>query len=614
MPTVLHLPAADPAPDGGTDGGTDGRVMITALLAGDSGLRAQLQRHLGAAQALGDVARANRMAIWLIVHTLADFADFRGLAAALSCFDPALPVCAGERCWADAALLGRPMLDHQHDYADPALTAARERLLVRLRTASGGDADAHLLLAKVCIDHASMVNDFASVERLLALMQASVPKAAPRWQAAWWLLAAQNLEYLGRNDQARAATQRLQALAERLQDPELGFAAAAEDLRLALHVGDLVRADRDFRTLEQHAAGVRPALLPRGLRTQVALLLRRGAYGAALERTALMLAICEDHEVPLRDRAGYIEQRAHALAGLGRHDEAVALLASLRPTQQGGQAQVLEVIIAMARAMGALDAGRSDASALALAAVRSAAAVDFHRFLMSFPAWAGRIAALALDAGVETEFVSRVVQTRRLPPPEPAREHWPWALQVRAMGGLRLWREGSLLTSEGGKAPRKPRELLALLVAHPGGLDAETLINALWPSLDADAPRASLEMAISRLRKWLELPDAVRVADARVQLDMQRVWTDVAALDAAAAAGDAERTLALYRGPLLQGERLTGLAAAGRERLAAQLASVVLRRAANLREQGLGAEALALLGRALAVEPGSVALQAALRA
>ena len=61
-----------------------------------------------------------------------------------------------------------------------------------------------------------------------------------------------------------------------------------------------------------------------------------------------MLDLCEDHDVPERDRAGHIEQRAHALMGPGRHGNAVALFESLRPTQRAGQALVLEAVIAVA--------------------------------------------------------------------------------------------------------------------------------------------------------------------------------------------------------------------------------------------------------------------------
>jgi len=153
-----------------------------------------------------------------------------------------------------------------------------------------------------------------------------------------------------------------------MNDAELNFAAAMEEMRLALHVDDRPRAERAFRAIEQCRAAVRPALLPHGLKVQTALLLRRGEFEAALDRCTLMMAICGDHAVPERDRAGYIGQQAHALTGLRRFDEAVAVLQSLRPTQAGGQAEVLEVK-APERLGGLLLAARERCQAMLVAAV-----------------------------------------------------------------------------------------------------------------------------------------------------------------------------------------------------------------------------------------------------
>jgi hypothetical protein len=579
---------------------------MAELLAGSPTLRDRLLARLRAAPGVHEAGEA---ATGLLLHTLADFADFRGLGEALAAFDAARP--AGLR--ADAVRLGRPALDHRYRYDDPELLAARERVVQALRAGSAVPAEERLLLAKVLLDHDGMAgNDAAPLERLLAQMQELLPQAGPRWQAAWWRLRVQVLEFAGRTAAARQAQQRLQAVAAASADPELALALAGEEMRLALHVDDRPRAERAYRTIEQLLPQVRPALMPHGLRHQVALLLRRGEYQAAMDRTRVILGLCEEHEVPERDRAGYVEQQAYALLGLGWHAEAVARLESLRATQAGGQAGILEALIALARAVQALDEGRADADAAARHAVRLCAAEGFHRFLMSFPGHAARIAAIGLDAGVETEFLTRAVRERHLVPPDPAREAWPWAVQVRVLGGLAVRRDGAPLGSAGGKAQKKPLELLALLAAHPAGLEAGVLIDALWPSLEAEAPRASLEMAVSRLRKWLDCPEAVRVADGRVALDPKCVWTDVAALDATLQAGQAEAALALYRGPLLAGERLGPLLHRARARLAHGLAAVVLQRTAALRAQGRDTEALALLGRALAAEPGSEVLRAAL--
>jgi hypothetical protein len=515
---------------------------------------------------------------------------------------------------ADAVRLGRPLLHHRYGFDDPALGPARQHVAAALRAGSPVPADERVLLAKVLLDFDGLREpDGAALERLLVLMQETVPRASPRWQAAWWRLQAQCMEFIGQTTVAQASAEQLQQLAAQSDDPELALAMACEEMRLALHADDRPRAERAFRAIEQQRPRVRPALLPHGLRAQVSLLLRRGEFGAALERSQLTLDLCAEHEVPERDRAGYIEQQAHALTGLGRHAEAVALLESLRATQGGGQREVLEAIVAMARAVQALDEGRADAQARALEAVRRAGAIGFHRFLMSFPAWAAQIAGIGLAAGVEVEFLTKAIRERRLVPAGAARADWPWTLHVQVLGALRVRRDGAPLGGVGGKAQRKPLELLALLAAHPSGLDSGTLIDALWPSLEADAPRASLEMTISRLRKWLACPEAVRVADGRVLLNAERVWTDVAAFEQAVQAGDAAAALAAYTGPLLQGERLQGIAAQARERLALRLAACVLQAAATLREAGRDADALALLSRGLAAEPSAAGLQAALR-
>lgn len=585
---------------------------------GRVGVREGLLRLLRNARDGGDPLTARRAAEGLALHTVMDYADFRGLTEVWAVLDagPAAdfdrPV---DRLRSDVVTLTRPLLDHRLASDDPALLPVRARVMAALMGDGDLDPDERLLMGKQLVDHVGMVNDLTGLEHVLTVTQDLLHRASPRWQAAMWRLTANCYEYMGRTELARSATQQLQALVEQLKDPELDLALACEEIRQALHTDDRPRAERAYRVIDQCRLQVRPALLPQGLKAQTALLLRKGDFQAALERTRLMLDICEDHEVPPRDQAGYVEQAAHALTGLGRHEEAVSLLESLRATQVAGQLQVLEAIIAMARAVQALDAPSPDPAVVrmrALDAIRRSAAAGFHRFLMSFPVWAARVAEIGLDAGVETEFLAHAIRERRLSPPHPWREHWPWPLQVRVLGALQVRRDGTPLGGDGGKAQKKPMELLALLAAHPDGLDADTLIDELWPSLEAQAPKSSLEMAVSRLRKALDLPEAVRVSDGRVGLHPALVWSDVAAFEAAAKAGDADAALRLYRGSLLQGERVGGLLSRTRDRLAARLVSTVLLAAGALQAAGRSQAAMALVGQALAVEPGQVALAAAM--
>jgi DNA-binding SARP family transcriptional activator len=91
---------------------------------------------------------------------------------------------------------------------------------------------------------------------------------------------------------------------------------------------------------------------------------------------------------------------------------------------------------------------------------------------------------------VETEFVTRAIRNRRLAPTDPAREAWPWRLQLRVLGGLQVLRDGQPL-SLGPKRPKKPLELLALLAAQGGRpLSHDAAIDTLWPDTEADAPKA----------------------------------------------------------------------------------------------------------------------------
>lgn len=577
------------------------------------------------AQASGDLAGAWRAATAGLLHTLCTFADFRHWRELLAAFErcEAQYAAAGRHpgaldgLRADAVHLTLPGLDDARSYEDPALLPRRQRVFEAVRSGAGLQPDERVMLAKLLVDHDGMRNDLARVEHLQALLNDIVraPGVSPLWQGRWWTLVMANAEYWGQIVLAREALALAQALLEQHDLPELALAVARQEVLLALRADDMARGQRAWAAIERLRAHVRPALLPQGLRAQAALQLRRGEYGAALERTALILALCEDHEVPERDRAGYIELRSVACTGLGRHDEALAILEGLAPTQHGGQQDVLQALIALARAVKALDAQPPDpeAQALALEAIRRCEALGFTRFLSSFPVWAARVAAIALDAGVAVEFVESALRERALPPPEPWRERWPWRLRVQVLGGLQVWRDGVLITGLGAAPPgrpgasrrpqRRPLELLAWLTAHPGGLPAETLMDMLWPSLDAEAPKASLEMAVMRLRKSLDSPEAVRVADGRIGLHPGWVFSDVAGFEAAAAAGQVLPALDLYRGPLLAGERLSPGLQQTRERLAARLAGVVLDALRSLRAQGQEAEAAALQARALAAEP-----------
>lgn len=599
---------------------------FTHLLAGDE---AAARAAFAAAQRSDDAATAWLGAAGTLVAVAGHFADFRGLDVALAGFAagceaaPALAIAherALDRARIDAAWLAWPSLDHDIAHDEPRVAAARSRLFDALRNGAVPVPDEQVLLAKLLVDYDGMFNDQQVVERTLAMMQDAVRRASPVWQGYWWLLVAGNAEYWGRQAAADEATQQAQALAERHDLKALRFELQCAAMQAALRNDDLARADRAFVQIEQLRPHVAPGRVPHGLRAQASLLIRRGEYRAALERITLLLAICEDCAVPERDRGAYHVQRANALIGAGRHAEALAVLEALRPQQKAGQAEMLDTVIAVARAAQALDTGDPQLRPICADALRRCAVATYSRFLMPLPALAARIAEIGLDDGVEVEFLQATIRDRRLVPPDPQRAHWPWRLHLRALGELQVQRDGVVLATAGAKAQKKPLELLAMLVAAGGApVDGSTLIDALWPSLEANAPKASLEMAVSRLRKLLDLPDAVLVDGGAVRLHPALVWTDVAAFEAAAgqaAEGDeaaAGRALALYRGCLLGSEKtLNATLQAARERLALRLAQTLADQGTRLESRGDWAAATRLYERGLLLDPAAETLYRAL--
>lgn len=571
-------------------------------------------------------------ALWAAAGVIAccvEFGDFRGHANWISRLVALYPhVLAAatplQRLRLQAAWLCLHTLDHAQPDGDAVTRAAEQEVLKALRGGAPTGPDECMLLYKLLLEHHSMRNEAQSVDRIATLAQDLLQTAdcSPVWHARWWMLMAHMHDYFGRAAQANDCLDRVRALARPPGWENCRYALANHDLEAALKEDDIPRADRAFREIEQLAPWARAGHVLRGLSAQARLLVRKGELQAALDRIELILSLCEDIEVPLRDRSGYLVLRAHALIALGRHEDARDQLVAVRAHQQGGQRAVLDAVTACAEAAAALERTPAEAGAQVRAAIERCAAAGYPRFLMPLPAHAARLAAAALDEGVEREFVVAAIRDRRLTPPDPTRADWPWRVQVEVLGELRIRRDGEPLHSSG-KAQKKPLELLALLAAHGGEpLASQAVIDDLWPSDEAAAPRASFEMALTRLRKWLELPDAVVSGQGTVRLHPGLVWSDAGAFNELhrrlvqalralrRAPGDppspeigaiAERLFALYRDRLLgSDDTLSRLARTARERLALKFSGAVVDYGAHLEACGAWAEAAVLYERALA--------------
>ncbi len=590
-----------------------------ALLTGDElGARRAFVRGHAAAEHAGDAVAQWLCAAGMLLAIAIEHADFRGLEPWLARFRAGFDRAPAvgrrrQRARLSAAAVVLPTLTEPRASEAAVLDQHAARVM---RTLIGDDtlaADERVLLAKVLVEHHGRRNDALGVNRVAACVQEHLHNASvsPRWQAHWWLLMRAQQASFGNPSAAQAAQARAQALIDSHKLPGLRFELACLEMDDALKQGDLAQAERLNRELDDLRPDVRAGRLPHGLRAQAALLVRRGQYREAVAKLDLLLALCADVELPLRARAVYVVLRAHCRIALEQH-AALADLDTLRATPPGGHGEVLNATLLMLTAVVAMQTGAPDMPAQVALAVRACAAIGHDQFLLHLPAWAGRVAEVALDHGTESDFVRAAIRQRRLLPSQPTREDWPWRVKVCALGELRLLRDGEPVPTTG-KALRKPVELLALLAAHGGGpLAAEAVIGALWPSLDAGAARTSFDAALSRLRTLVDVADAVRAIDGTVALNPSLVWTDVAAFEHACeraagggplAAERAEQALVLYRDRLLGGEETGGLSQAARERLAQQFARLVEDRGAAFEQQGQWRAAMRLYERALVRDP-----------
>ncbi|MBN8489258.1 MAG: winged helix-turn-helix domain-containing protein, partial [Burkholderiales bacterium] len=576
----------------------DLHAALAQLVDDELRARSALEALFAQATRQGDQALADEAVVGILLGIGLNYVDFRGrrrwcahlhqrLDTAAQA--PLLPqAAAGEpsamrRC---AAALVLPYIDD-----DPALlptawlNQAAQALLRGLHCSDSLLPSQRLVLAKVLLDHFSMQLDTTSVSRVQAVQQErlKLDPLSPAEQAQWWLLVLGHAEYFGELAAAQQARQRLEALVRIHRLDAYRVAELCGEMSLALHASQLERAARIDRELDALMPELRAGFLVQCLRAQANCRAFRGENAVALALTDRLLALCGDLDVPERDQGAYHGLRANILAAMGRFDEALAELAGLRASQTGSQAEILETMVAFVEVLARLDTQPDVALDRLGSALANAARLGYTRFLMTAPQLSARLCQLALDAGIEPEFVQSTIRDRHLAAPDPTRSDWPRPVAVQVLGPLAVSRQGSPIGS-GGKSQRKPLELLALLAAHGGGpMGTDQLIDALWPSLEADAPKASLEMAVSRLRKLLECPEAVLVSQGTVALEPALVWCDAVAFEQLSArlrerlaaghapldalAHDARRLFGLYRGRLLGTDTLSAPMRLARERL-----------------------------------------------
>jgi LuxR family maltose regulon positive regulatory protein len=266
---------------------------------------------------------------------------------------------------------------------------------------------------------------------------------------------------------------------------------------------------------------------------------------------------------------------ARIMHEMGRHTEADEHLKEALRLSEPTHIRHLLFHAQMLKARFALDQGHQEAG---LASLRKALALGkeiglYHNMIESRSAIA-RLLAVALEHGIEEAYATDYIRKRSLAPETPPvhLDKWPWPVKIYTLGGFKLLRDDQPVRFSG-KAQRRPLAMLQAIIAF-GGRDIreEALTDALWPESEGDLAHQSYATTLHRLRRLIDLPDAILRRENRVTVDPLLCWVDLWAFeglldkaDAAWATGGedeefleaiatTDKAVALYEGPFLASE------------------------------------------------------------
>lgn len=186
---------------------------------------------------------------------------------------------------------------------------------------------------------------------------------------------------------------------------------------------------------------------------------------------------------------------------------------------------------------------------------------------------------IALQAGIEMEYVRKLINRHSLTPRKPPLEieDWPWPLKIYTLGRFALVKNGEAMAFSG-KTQKKPLQMLKTLIALGGQeVAVEHLADALWPESDGDAAHDAFKTTLKRLRRLLGDDRIISHSGGRVSLDKRCCWIDTWALEQRLSAGNGRiqgenqrqllNTLNLYQGAFLAQDGELACAAPLRARL-----------------------------------------------
>jgi LuxR family maltose regulon positive regulatory protein len=221
---------------------------------------------------------------------------------------------------------------------------------------------------------------------------------------------------------------------------------------------------------------------------------------------------------------------AQVANSLGRRPDALRDLAALGRWARRTGSRIGTYMRGLALAQFCLECGHRERARRILGVTLSLGQVEGYLGPPFFrPVDMTTICTEALAAGIEIDYIGRVIRSRNLPAPRTmeSTEAWPWPVKIYVLGNFTLELDGNVHASKR-KAQQKPLELLKALVALGGdAVPWERLADMLWPEAEGDFASSKFKTTLGRLRKLLGRHDYVVVEKGLVSVNGEYCWTDV---------------------------------------------------------------------------------------
>jgi DNA-binding SARP family transcriptional activator len=140
-----------------------------------------------------------------------------------------------------------------------------------------------------------------------------------------------------------------------------------------------------------------------------------------------------------------------------------------------------------------------------------------------------RLCAIALEHGIEIDYVSTYIRKRglTLDTPPVTVKNWPWPVKFYTLAHLEILCNNRPLKLSA-KTPKKPLELLKMLIcSRQLGITRVAAMDSLWPDTDGDRANQNLNTTLHRLRKILSQDEIVVLEGGKLSLNSALCWVDV---------------------------------------------------------------------------------------